>query len=67
MLFVSGERNHSLPKVEYLICGDDAKVVPKEYSRFHPFRSILEDLSVLSDDSIEKLQIMIHALAENKK
>lgn len=53
--------------VEYLICGDDAKVVPKEYSRFHPFRSILEDLSVLSDDSIEKLQIMIHALAENKK
>lgn len=25
------------------------------------------DLSVLSDDSIEKLQIMIHALAENKK
>lgn len=53
--------------VEYLICGDDAKVVSKEYSRFHPFRSILEDLSVLSDDSIEKLQIMIHALAENKK
>lgn len=53
--------------VEYLICGDDAKVVPKEYSRFHPFRSILEDLSVLSDASIEKLQIMIRAIAENKK
>lgn len=53
--------------VEYLICGEDTKIIPKEYNCFKPFRSLLEDLSSLSDDSIEKLQIMIHALAENKK
>lgn len=53
--------------VEYLICGEDAKITPKEYSRFEPFRPLLEDLASLSNDSIEKLQIMIHALAENKK
>lgn len=53
--------------VEYLICREDTKIIPKEYNCFKPFRSLLEDLSSLSDDSIEKLQIMIHALAENKK
>ena len=53
--------------VEYLICGEDTKIIPKEYNCFKPFRSLLEDLSSLSDDSMEKLQIMIHALAENKK
>lgn len=53
--------------VEYLVNGNDSKIVPPDYEKFKPFRLLLEDLSKLSENSIKNLQIMIHALAQSEK
>lgn len=50
--------------VEYLVTGEDSRLVPRDYQQFQPFRMILEDLAVLDEDSLEKLTVMLHALAQ---
>lgn len=50
--------------VEYLVTGEDSRLVPRDYQQFQPFRMILEDLAILDEDSLEKLTVMLHALAQ---
>jgi transcriptional regulator with XRE-family HTH domain len=50
--------------VEYLVTGKDSRLVPRDYQQFQPFRMILEDLAILDEDSLEKLTVMLHALAQ---
>ena len=50
--------------VEYLVTGVDSRLVPRDYQQFQPFRMIMEDVAVLDQDSLEKLTVMLHALAQ---
>ena len=50
--------------VEYLVTGVDSHLIPREYQQYQPFWMILEDLTRLDDDSLEKLTVMLHALAQ---
>jgi transcriptional regulator with XRE-family HTH domain len=60
---IAGALNTS---VEFLVTGEDEKIVPREFAAFEKFRELLTDFARLSQDSAEKLKIMIHALAETE-
>lgn len=49
--------------VEYLVTGSD-KSISKDFSKYEKYRDILEDLDILSPDSVEQFRIQIHAVAQ---
>ncbi len=52
--------------VEYLVTGNDRKIVPHDYEEYQPFRFLLDDFKKLNESQLEMLSTMVHALAEQK-
>ena len=52
--------------VEYLMTGENSNVIEEgdDFSKYKPFKKLLDDLLVLPETTLETIYTMVHAAAE---